>query len=297
MHQRRTNEVRGEGASTRKPHGFGAFSGHLGGFRGGTAFAKQFHVQTHLEPHKMKKTLLAVTLAALTSGAATTAVAADPKAPASDFELSGNVAVVSDYRFRGNSETNRKAAFQGGFDLAHKSGFYIGNWNSNIKYTTANDPAYLESDFYGGYATEVSGVGVDVGVLRYQYPGAGLYNTTEAYLGVSYGPASYKYSRTMSDRRFGIGGSGADSQKGAAYHDLGLEFSLSEQITLGAHAGFTKLEGAAASGDYKDYSVSVSYALPDDYAVGVTYHATSVKTPPKSYSLKNAAVISLSKSF
>ena len=246
----------------------------------------------------MKKTLLAVTLAALTSGAATTVLAADPKAPAPDFELSGNVAVVSDYRFRGVSETNRKAAFQGGFDLAHKSGFYIGNWNSNIKYASDSNP-YLESDFYGGYATEVSGVGVDVGVLRYQYPGAGLYNTTEVYLGVGYGPASYKYSRTMSDRRFGTGGSGVDSQKGAAYHDLGLEFSLSEQITLGAHAGFTKLEGtAAATGDYKDYSVSISYALPDDYSIGLTYHAVSVEAGvTKSDIQKNKAVISLSKSF
>jgi uncharacterized protein (TIGR02001 family) len=247
----------------------------------------------------MKKTLLAVTLAALTSGAATSALAADPKAPAPDFELSGNVAVVSDYRFRGNSETNRKPAFQGGFDLAHKSGFYIGNWNSNIKYTAANDPAYLESDFYGGYATEVNGVGLDVGVLKYQYPGAGKYNTTEAYLGLSYGPASYKFSRTMSDNRFGIGlVDGSVSQKGAAYHDLGLEFSLSEEITVGAHAGFTKWEGTAASGDYKDYSVSVSYALPDDYSVGVTYHTTSYKVSGnKPDTAKNKAVISLSKSF
>jgi uncharacterized protein (TIGR02001 family) len=247
----------------------------------------------------MKKTLLVVTLAALTSGAATTALAADPKAPTPEFELSGNVAVVSDYRFRGVSETNRKPAFQGGFDLAHKSGFYVGNWNSNIKYTTNTD-VYLESDFYGGYATEVSGVGVDVGVLRYQYPGAGSLNTTEAYLGLSYGPASYKFSRTMSDNRFGTGpvdGTNV-SQKGAAYHDLGLEFSLSDQITVGAHAGFTKLEGAAASGDYKDYSVSVSYALPDDYSVGLTYHTTSYKVSANKGDIaKNKAVISLSKTF
>ena len=246
----------------------------------------------------MKKTLIAAALAGLASVTSTAVIAADPKAPTPDFELSGNVAVVSDYRFRGVSETNRKAAFQGGFDLAHKSGFYVGNWNSNIKYASDPNP-YLESDFYGGYETEVSGIGVDVGLLRYQYAGAGLYNTTEAYLGVSYGPASYKYSRTMSDRRFGTGGIGANSQKGAAYHDLGLEFSLSEQITLGAHAGFTKLEGtAAATGDYKDYSVSISYALPDDYSVGLTYHSVSVEAGvTKSDIQKNKAVISLSKTF
>jgi len=239
----------------------------------------------------MKKTLLAVTLAALTSGAATTALAADPKAPAPDFELSGNVAVVSDYRFRGFSETDRKAAFQGGFDLAHKSGFYIGNWNSNVKYSSTS----LEIDVYGGYATEVNDVSLDVGLLKYYYPGnTENLNTTEAYVGLGYGPLSYKYSRTVSDYRFGT-----PNQKGAAYHDLGLEFSLSEQITLGAHAGFTKLEGsAAASGDYKDYSVNFSYALPDDYSVGLTYYSNSLaagetKTPTK----KNKAVISLSKTF
>jgi uncharacterized protein (TIGR02001 family) len=239
----------------------------------------------------MKKTLLAVTLAALTSGAATTALAADPKAPAPDFELSGNVAVVSDYRFRGFSETDRKAAFQGGFDLAHKSGFYIGNWNSNVKYASTS----LEIDVYAGYATELNDISLDVGLLKYYYPGnTENLNTTEAYVGLGYGPLSYKYSRTMSDYRFGT-----SNQKGAAYHDLSLEVSLNDQITVGAHAGFTKLEGGDATlGDYKDYSVSVSYALPDDYSVGLTYYTNSLAAGAEKTNVKkNKAVISLSKSF
>ena len=64
--------------------------------------------------------------------------------------LSGNAAIVSDYRFRGYSQTDFRPAAQLGIDLTHSSGFYLGNWNSNVSsfvYTDGN----LEMDFYGGW--------------------------------------------------------------------------------------------------------------------------------------------------
>ncbi|MFZ9841834.1 MAG: TorF family putative porin, partial [Burkholderiaceae bacterium] len=86
----------------------------------GTAFATAVEHNLLWELHKMKKTLLAVALASsLTSFGA---VAAD-KAPEPDFSISGNFGFTSDYRFRGVSQTNKGPAAQGGFDLAHKSGF------------------------------------------------------------------------------------------------------------------------------------------------------------------------------
>ena len=53
-------------------------------------------------------------------------------APASAWTVAGNAGLFSDYTFRGISQTARKPAFQGGIDVAHASGFYVGNWNSNI---------------------------------------------------------------------------------------------------------------------------------------------------------------------
>ncbi len=120
------------------------------------------------------------------------------------FSLSGNAAIVSDYRFRGYSQTDFRPAVQLGFDLTHSSGFYLGNWNSNVSDFVFTD-GNLEMDFYGGWKGDVGGgFTLDAGVLHYYYPGSsspkgGNYNNTDLYLGASYGNYSLKYSYTPSD--------------------------------------------------------------------------------------------------
>ena len=166
----------------------------------------------------MKKTLLALTLAALTSGATTTVLAADPKAPAPDFEISGNFGLFSDYRFRGVSQTDKDPALQGGFDLNHKSGLYIGTWGSNVDDWASTSGSGMEIDLYGGFTTEIGGLGLDVGMLRYMYPSnTANQNTTEWYVGASYSFLSYKFSKSTT-KLFGVGA------KGSTYHALGAEF-------------------------------------------------------------------------
>ena len=87
----------------------------------------------------MKRSLILLPLFALASLGAQAQTAAAPAAPAasapevkSDWTITGNAGIFSDYRFRGISQTDKKAAFQGGFDIGHASGFYVGNWNSNV---------------------------------------------------------------------------------------------------------------------------------------------------------------------
>jgi uncharacterized protein (TIGR02001 family) len=263
----------------------------------------------------MKKTLLAVTLAALTSGAATSALAADPKAPAPDVEISGNMALTTDYRFRGMSQTNLGPAIQGGFDLAHKSGAYIGIWGSNVSNWTSPNGSGMELDIYGGYSTELpTGVGLDLGLLRYSYPGnentPKSADSTEAYVGVSYGPVTYKYSRMISENWFTY-----TAKKGSVYHDLTLELPLNDQVTLVAHYGVQKIKGNPAGTtvgtglvDFSDYKIGVSYAMADDYSVGFDYVATGKLTAVEKLSFlgganateklyKSGLVLSLSKTF
>jgi uncharacterized protein (TIGR02001 family) len=80
----------------------------------------------------MKKLLLASAVAtALAAPTVRFAHAADA-APASPHTLTGNVGFVSDYRFRGISQTFKEPALQGGFDYSHASGFYLGTWASNV---------------------------------------------------------------------------------------------------------------------------------------------------------------------
>ncbi|HRI19242.1 MAG TPA: TorF family putative porin, partial [Burkholderiaceae bacterium] len=82
----------------------------------------------------MKKSTLAI-LAALAASPCLAQTAAAPAAAAeaeSPWAFTANLGLFSDYRFRGISQTDKKPALQGGFDLGHSSGLYVGNWNSNV---------------------------------------------------------------------------------------------------------------------------------------------------------------------
>src|SRR6476661_6152426 len=87
-------------------------------------------------------------------------------APKTDWTITGNAGLYNDYRFRGFTQTAYRPAFQGGFDVAHSSGFYIGNWNSNVEQALYRG-ASLELDFYGGYKMSIGDLGFDVGAYYY----------------------------------------------------------------------------------------------------------------------------------
>lgn len=176
-------------------------------------------------------------------------------------QLSTNVSLVSNYKFRGQDQdlsktTAVKPALQGGFDYAFSNGVYVGNWNSSVNWT---DPASsIEMDVYGGYKGELSGVAYDVGLLKYAYPSAAYANTTEAYLGLSYGAFSAKYSSTISDKYFGV--------SKAAYVNVSYAQEISKGLTFKASVGHTNFK-AAGDIDYSDYSVGASYDLGEGYSV------------------------------
>ncbi|MEN9931369.1 MAG: hypothetical protein RL604_1616, partial [Pseudomonadota bacterium] len=150
-------------------------------------------------------TISAIALAAaatLSSGTVLAQAAAPAAAP--DFVVTGNFGITSDYRFRGLQQTDGDPAFQGGFDLAHSSGLYVGTWGSNVSSWAAGPTTStkLEIDLYGGYKTTVGDIGLDIGAIAYMYPGSSTggegtdwnANTQEAYVGLSYGPATFKTS-------------------------------------------------------------------------------------------------------
>jgi uncharacterized protein (TIGR02001 family) len=103
-----------------------------------------------------------------------------PKPP---YTVTGNVAVTNDYRFRGLSQTMKRAALQGGFDYAHSNGVYLGNWNSNVS-SAVYPNASLEMDFYGGYKHAFGNVTADFGFIYYYYPGS-LATLTNAQTGTT----------------------------------------------------------------------------------------------------------------
>lgn len=240
----------------------------------------------------MKNALLALAAAVVVLPAvslAQTAAPAPAPAPAPEASpLSFNVGLVTDYRYRGISQSRLKPALQGGVDYALPGGFYIGTWASTIKWIedggTLNSvdagSTKVEVDFYGGYKGEIQkDLSYDVGVLHYLYPsnkynnvpGGAKADTTEIYGAVTFGPGTLKYSHALSNT-FG----NADS-KNSFYIDLSAGFDVGGGVTLSPHVGHQKFKGPNSSAaTYTDYSLGVS----KDFA-GFVFSATAIGTDAK----------------
>jgi uncharacterized protein (TIGR02001 family) len=197
---------------------------------------------------------LSPTLLVLALSAAALPAFADEPAPADP--LSFNVGAVTEYRYRGISQTRLKPALQGGVDYAAPSGFYVGAWASTIKWIKdAGGDAKVEVDLYGGYKTEVAkDLTLDVGLLQYYYASNKLNpsaNTLEIYGALTFGPVTAKYSHSTSNL-FGF----ADS-KGSGYFDVTATFDLGDGLSLAPHVGHQTVHHLSAA-SYTDYSLTLS---------------------------------------
>jgi uncharacterized protein (TIGR02001 family) len=248
---------------------------------------------------KSKVIQSAVVVAMLSSGVAF----AQAKAPEPDFTVTGNAGLFTEYRFRGISQTNKKPAFQGGFDFAHKSGFYLGNWNSNVNSQFYNG-ANIEMDFYGGYKGAVGDFGYDVGAIYYYYPGSGniagtsKIDNTEIYFGGSYGPFSAKYYHAVSDFF------SAPDTKNSYYLDLGFAYDLGDGLGVNAHVGYQKVKNVSGpAGKVTDYKIGLTKDIAGSgYIAGLSYISTNRKDiffdPTSGKNIgKSTVVVSLSKTF
>lgn len=101
-------------------------------------------------------------------------------------QVEANVALTSDYRFRGVSLNEEDLAIQGGLDWASEGGAYFGTWASNI---APIGDAEVELDLYGGISRDFDAFSLDVGVIAYLYPGEPdtAYGEIYASLGTSTG--------------------------------------------------------------------------------------------------------------
>jgi len=209
--------------------------------------------------------------------------AAIAQAPADPPALTGNATLVSDYRFRGISQTFGGPALQGGADYNHSSGFYVGNWNSSVTTLSYPNGAGLEMDLYAGYKKSFGDVTLDVGAIQYYYHDARVvtasgdrkFNNTEAYLGASWKWLSLKVSRALSNY-FGLDGAVAQaffadrdtgaaltdrgSSRGTMYYDLSANIEVAPKLTLNLHVGRTDVAKYNEL-DYTDYKAGVTYDL------------------------------------
>ena len=218
------------------------------------------------------KTLRKSTIALAASSLLATSAFAQtaPAAEAPEVSpITANVTVVNDYRYRGISQSNFKPAIQGGFDYAHESGFYIGNWNSSISWigdsyapggsnslynpTYKNVSAPVEMDFYAGFKKEFIGAGFasDIGFLQYYYPTSGIPsnggstanpNTSEIYVAqnftfgalTGFAKVSYAVSTLF----------GTANSTGSYYPDLTMNYDTGFWgLSLNGHVGYQYVAG------------------------------------------------------
>ncbi len=192
---------------------------------------------------------------------------AAPASAQTEVDVAFNVGVVSDYVFRGASQTDEEPALQGGVDITAGS-FYAGVWGSNVDFFDDTD---AEIDFYGGFRGEAGGFALDGGVIFYAYvnePNFADYNYTEFKLAASraIGPASIGAAVYYSPDFFGI-------DESATYYELNGGFAPVEKLTISGAVGQQMLD---VTDDYVTWNVGATYALLDHVVIDVRYHDTDV---------------------
>jgi len=236
----------------------------------------------------MKKFLLALMMAAGISAA--------------HAQVTGNLGLTSDYRFRGVSQTQNAPAIQGGIDYNHVSGLYVGNWNSSVSSAVYTNGAGVESDVYAGFKKQVFGnFTLDVGTMNYFYPRAGTngnFDTNELYAGIGYKElVSVKYSHAISDYF------GTSNSKNSYYVQADAAIPVVGKLVAIAHVGRTNVNNSSTL-DYTDYNVGLGYDLKG-WNLAAKYYMNDNKTSTFMTAntvngqqlYKDALVFSVAKSF
>ena len=212
-------------------------------------------------------TLLVAGLAAPWPGQTSAAADAGPNS------LTANLTLTSSYRFRGIDQTYGKPALQGGFDYAHESGLYLGNWNSSVSSGAGFPDGNLEMDFYAGYKAGFGDFALNAGGILYYYPGSegrslgwkaksDTVTNKEIYLAGSWKFLTLKYSYSVGDY-FALrgvdaaGGETGERTRGSTYLELNADYDLSQGWGINAHVGRLDLKNVH-NGDYTDWKIGVT---------------------------------------
>ena len=260
----------------------------------------------------MKRLPCAVAIATVTlataAGAQTTTERATPTAPPPAISVSGSAAILSDYRFRGVSQSDRQMAVQAGLTVTHDSGLYIGTWASNLAGWGTFGGANMELDLIGGYkAALASNATLDVGLTWYMYPGgAAKTDFAEPYAkltGIA-GPATLTAGVAYAPRQQAIGkwyangaeaAAGTYSRAGAKADNLylwgdGAVAIAGTPVTAKAHIGHSRGQdglgpnatAVSPTGSYWDWSLGADIAI-QRLTIGLAYVGTDIGNRDAAY--------------
>ena len=239
------------------------------------------------------RSLLAATILAGSAFAAIPAFAQD-----GEVSISGNAAIVTEYRFRGVDLSGGDIAVQGGIDLGHSSGFYVGTWGSSLDEDTVGY-GHTELDVYGGWSGQLTdAISADVGVISYLYPNAGPgdFDYVEFYssVGFTFGPADTTLGIAYAPEQDSLGG----TDNLYLYADLGVGIP-DTPVSVAGHIGYT--DGFLTYTNNSkawDWSIGADFAVSENLSVGVAYTGAEGDIAPPNYDFVDDAFVgTLSVSF
>ncbi len=246
----------------------------------------------------MKKNLLKAAVITGILSAALTAHADDSK-PLSELlngKFTGSVGGVSDYKFRGISQTSEAPAIQGNIDFVHNSGVKVGVWGSNVDFGGTSD-ASLETDIYTSYTHSFNKLTTEAGLIYFAYQGAksiNNYNYTEVYgsAGYDFGMVEVTASLNYSPDFFAASGV-------AYYPKFYIKAPLPKGFAVDVSVGRQYIDNNSRYGvpDYTDWSVGVSYAI-EDFTIKVQYVGTNLNNTQCALdACEGKGLVSISKAF
>ncbi len=209
--------------------------------------------------------------------------------------VSGSATLVSDYRFRGVSQTDEGIAVQGGFTIAHESGLYVGTWGSNLAGWGTFGGANMELDLYAGFKFPVGEGTLDTGVTWFMYPsGADTTDFAELYakLSGSVGPLGLTAGVAYAPSQEALGNAfpvGAPADPGDKEDNLYLSgdayYSIADTpLSLKAHIGYSDGNpglgpngtSIAPTGSYFDWFIGADFAVLPGLTLSVAYIDTDI---------------------
>ncbi|MFP4638845.1 MAG: TorF family putative porin [Guyparkeria sp.] len=215
----------------------------------------------------MKKTLIATSIA---SAVSLSALALPSVAAA---EVSANVGVVSNYFFRGVTQTDDSAAVQGGLDYEHESGFYAGTWASTVDF---GDGTSYEADLYAGYGGSLGDLGYDVGYIYYAYPDGDDLDFGEIYGSLSYSYFTAGLAYTVNSQ---ASGDIAAFDTGDMYYYAGVDVPFGDSGFSGSLTyGYYSFENDSSTNelDYGHWSAGVSKDVGDFGSFGLNLELADI---------------------
>jgi len=169
-------------------------------------------------------------------------------AAAAQADVTATITAVSDYDFRGLTQTRQNPALQGSVDITGKSGWYLGAWASNVDFGGDEN---LEVDLYGGFAGGET-FPWDIGIIEYTYPQSNdLRDFPEIYASLGW---KWLKGKVWYSNNFG------GSRDDAFYYEGNAAIPLPANFGLNLHAGYSdgKYWG---SDNYMDWSAGVTYSI------------------------------------